>query len=237
MGGARQFVVIRRIPDTIFFVNRTRSAVRAVRVILLDWDGTLLDSFAADSAAYLSMFSALGIYWDAREFAQHYSPNWHRVYRAARLPRTKWESADRLWRRAYSLEKPTLLPGVKSALRALGRRFRLGVVSSGSGWRVRKQLRDLHLRRYFNVCVCGEDTRRRKPDPAPLNLALKRLRAGPAETIYVGDAAEDVEMARRAHVRAIGVLGPFPTAERLRAARPEIVLPSVRELPRYLQNR
>jgi HAD superfamily hydrolase (TIGR01509 family) len=210
-----------------------RSPNRA-RVILFDWDGTLLDSFAADSAAYVSMFLALGISWSAREFALHYSPNWHRVYRAARLPRVKWEIADRLWKRAYKQQNPALLPGARSILRQLQPNFRLGVVSSGSRWRVRQQLRDLGLRPYFRVCVCGDDTHRRKPDPAPLQLALKRLRALPEETIYVGDAAEDIEMARRAHVRAIGVLGPFPTATRLHAARPEVVLPSVRHLPRYL---
>ena len=204
------------------------------RVILFDWDGTLLDSFAADSAAYVSMFRALGISWSAREFALHYSPNWHQVYRAARLPRSKWEVADRLWRRAYKQQNPALLPGAPSVLRQLQRNFWLGIVSSGSRWRVQQQLRDVGLRRYFRVCVCGDDTRKRKPDPAPLRLALKRLRAQPEETIYVGDAAEDVEMARRARVRAIGVLGPFPTGARLRAARPEVLLPSVRDLPRYL---
>jgi pyrophosphatase PpaX len=209
---------------------------RALRVILLDWDGTLLDSFAADCAAYLSMFGALGILWSEREFAQHYSPNWHRVYRAARIPRAKWELADQLWMHAYKLQKPKLLPGVRATLRILDRHFLLGVVSSGSGWRVRKQLREMELRRYFRTCVCGEDTIRGKPDPAPLKLALQRLRARAEETIYVGDAAEDIEMARRARVRAIGVLGPFPTAVRLRAARPEVVLPSILDLPGYLSH-
>jgi phosphoglycolate phosphatase-like HAD superfamily hydrolase len=42
-------------------------------------------------------------------------------------------------------------------------------------------------------------------------------------------------MAQSAGVRAIGVLGPFPTAARLRAAKPEILLNSVRELPSYLR--
>jgi HAD superfamily hydrolase (TIGR01509 family) len=213
-------------------VNRTN---RLARVILFDWDGTLLDSFAADSAAYISMFAALGIPWGEREFALHYSPNWHRVYRAARLPRAKWEIADRLWMRAYQRQNPALLPGVRATLRKLRRHFRLGVVSSGSGWRVRKQLRAMDLRGYFGACVCGEDTLRRKPDPAALKLALKRLRASPEETIYVGDAPEDIQMARRAGVRAIGVLGPFPTAARLRASHPEAVLPSIGLLPRYLR--
>jgi phosphoglycolate phosphatase-like HAD superfamily hydrolase len=44
-----------------------------------------------------------------------------------------------------------------------------------------------------------------------------------------------VEMARRAGVRAIGVLGPFPTEKRLRAAGPEFLLESLDELPGVLK--
>jgi phosphoglycolate phosphatase len=67
-----------------------------------------------------------------------------------------------------------------------------------------------------------------------LRLALRRLKASPDETVYVGDSPEDIEMARRAGVRSIGVLGPFPTEARLRAARPDLLLASVREVPRHL---
>jgi len=58
-----------------------------VRAILLDWDGTLLNSYTADSRAYLAMFRAMKIRWSLEDLARHYSPNWYRVYRAARLPR------------------------------------------------------------------------------------------------------------------------------------------------------
>jgi phosphoglycolate phosphatase-like HAD superfamily hydrolase len=44
-----------------------------------------------------------------------------------------------------------------------------------------------------------------------------------------------MEMARRAHVREIGVLGPFPTADRIRAAGPQLLLNSVQELPAHLE--
>ena len=57
----------------------------------------------------------------------------------------------------------------------------------------------------------------------------------PDECVYVGDAPADIEMARRAGVRAIGVLGPFPTAAQIRAAKPDLLLSSIRELPRYLR--
>jgi HAD superfamily hydrolase (TIGR01509 family) len=207
----------------------------SARAVLLDWDGTLLNSYAADVRAYLSMFRALEIKWTEREVNLHYSPNWYRVYRAALLPRSKWIEANRLWARAYKLERPPLLPGARRVLRTLAAEFDLGIVTSGNRARVRRQLRGFGLADYFSACVCSEDAAKKKPHPAPLQLALKRLRLAPEQCVYVGDTAEDIEMARRAGVRAIGVLGPFPTAARIRAAKPEILLDSIRELPRHLR--
>jgi beta-phosphoglucomutase-like phosphatase (HAD superfamily) len=59
------------------------------RVVLLDWDGTLLNSYTADSRAYLAMFRALEIKWGLAELKRHYSPDWYQVYRAAKLPRAR----------------------------------------------------------------------------------------------------------------------------------------------------
>jgi HAD superfamily hydrolase (TIGR01509 family) len=207
----------------------------SARAVLFDWDGTLLNSYAADVRAYLSMFRALEIKWTEREVNLHYSPNWYRVYRAALIPRSKWIEANRLWTQAYKLERPQLLPGAQRVLRTLAAEFELGIVTSGNRARVRRQLREFGLADYFSACVCNEDAAKKKPNPAPLQLALKRLGLAPEQCVYVGDTAEDIEMARRAGVRAIGVLGPFPTAARLRAAKPEILLDSIRELPRHLR--
>jgi HAD superfamily hydrolase (TIGR01509 family) len=203
-------------------------------VVLLDWDGTLLDSYAADVRAYAAMFRALEIDWDPALIERHYSPDWYQVYRAARIPTQRWAEADRVWRAAYATERPDLLPGARAVLRALEGRFRMGLVTSGSRSRVEGQVRQFGFTRLFPACVFGEDTRRKKPDAAPLRLALARLRIAPSECVYVGDTPEDVEMARRAGTRVIGVLGPFPSASRMSAARPDVLLPSIRELPAYL---
>jgi HAD superfamily hydrolase (TIGR01509 family) len=127
------------------------------------------------------------------------------------------------------------MPDAKQIVRLLKREFVLGVVTSGNRPRVRKQLRDFALADYFSACVCCEDAAKRKPHPAPLNLALQQIGFAPEDCIYVGDTAEDIEMSRRAGVRPIGVLGPFPTADRIRAAQPDAILNSIRELPQYLE--
>jgi HAD superfamily hydrolase (TIGR01509 family) len=111
----------------------------------------------------------------------------------------------------------------------------LGLVTSGDRDRVVRQLREFRLTRMFGARVCSGDTAEKKPHPAPLRLALRQLSLAPAACVYIGDSPEDVEMANRAGVRAIAVLGPFPTEKRLRAARPDFLLASIRELPEALK--
>jgi HAD superfamily hydrolase (TIGR01549 family) len=206
-----------------------------VQGVLFDWDGTLINSYDADSAAYLAMFREMGIPWGLEELAMHYSPNWYRVYRAAKLPPGRWDDADRLWRAQYAKHSPRLITGARQVLDGLGRSHRLGLVTSGDRDRVMRQLRAFRLTRIFGARVCSGDTPQRKPHPAPLRLALRQLCLEPPACVYVGDSPEDLEMAKRAGVRAIAVLGPFPTEERLRAARPDFLLESIRELPAALE--
>jgi HAD superfamily hydrolase (TIGR01549 family) len=206
-----------------------------VEGVLFDWDGTLIDSYHADTSAYLAMFKEMGIAWGLEELEKHYSPNWYEVYRAARLPRKRWNDADRAWRSHYAQHRPGLIPGTRRVLARLAGAHPLGLVTSGDRDRVSRQLREFRLTTLFTARVCSGDTVRKKPHPEPLRLALRQMELRPAACVYVGDAPQDVEMARRAGVRAIGVLGPFPTEKRLRAARPEFLIGSLEELPDVLK--
>jgi HAD superfamily hydrolase (TIGR01509 family) len=203
--------------------------------VLFDWDGTLLDSYHADSQAYLAMFRALGVNWGLAELERHYSPDWYAVYRAAKIPEERWDEANRLWRAYYAKHPSKLMTAARRVLSQLNRRHKLGLVSSGDRVRVSQQLREFGLTRIFRSRVLGGDTPEKKPHPAPLLKALQEMKAEAGHCVYVGDTPEDVEMARAADVRAIAVLGPFPTEKRLRAVRPEILLNGLQELPRVLR--
>lgn len=206
----------------------------AARAVLFDWDGTLLDSFRADFRAYRAMFNALEIEFSEAQLNRHYSPDWYRVYRAAGIPRSQWNRADRLWASAYRKERPRLLRDARDVLAQLSRSFALALVTSGDRKRVVRQLRHFRLRRFFPTCICSEDALRRKPDPAPLRAALRCMRIEARDCVYVGDTPEDIEMARRAGVRSIGIPGSFPTSAKLKAAGPDLLLRSVSELREVL---
>jgi HAD superfamily hydrolase (TIGR01509 family) len=203
--------------------------------VLFDWDGTLIDSYHADSSAYIAMFREMGIAWGLDELAQHYSPNWYHVYRAAALPERHWDAADIAWRKHYSLHRPKLISGARKILSTVGRRYLLGLVTSGDRDRVLRQLREFRLTRSFRARVYSGDTKHKKPHPGPLNFALQCIGLKPSQCIYVGDSPEDVQMAKSANVLVIGVLGPFPTEKRLRAAKPDLLLESLAELPAALR--
>ena len=208
---------------------------QSVEGVLFDCDGTLINSYQADTSAYLAMFKEMGIAWGLQELEKHYSPNWYQVYRAARLPRKRWEDADRAWRAHYAKHQPKLIAGARRVLARVGNSHHLGLVTSGDRGRVIRQLREFRLTTLFAARVCGGDTLRKKPHPAPLRLALRQMGLDPSACVYVGDAPQDVEMAQRAGVRAIGVLSPFPTEKRLRAAKPEFLMGSLQELPDLLK--
>jgi HAD superfamily hydrolase (TIGR01549 family) len=203
--------------------------------VLFDWDGTLIDSYHADSQAYLAMFRELGLNWGMKELDKHYSPDWYTVYRAAGIPEARWDEADRLWRAHYGKHPSNLMTGASKVLRQLSRRHKLGLVTSGDRDRVTRQLRKFALTRMFRARVCGGDTCEKKPHPAPLELALRQMELKPEECVYVGDTPEDIQMARAAGVPVIAVLGPFPTARKLRAARPRFLLERLADLPALLE--
>lgn len=208
---------------------------KPLRAVLFDWDGTLLNSFRADANAYTEMFRSLGVTWAPESLQRHYSPDWHNVYRAMRLPVARWAEADRLWRHFYRSERPLLQPGARWVVQALARRFRLGLVSSGSRLRVSSQIHRFGLGRLFEVCIFGDETPRRKPHPLQLQIAVCKLGLDPASCIYVGDAAEDVRMARHAGVPVVGVLDHSPTPQRLRESRPDALIKTISALPGLLR--
>jgi phosphoglycolate phosphatase len=206
---------------------------KPLRAVLFDWDGTLLDSYQADTNAYVQMFRALGVSWEPARLAQHYSPDWHNVYRAAELPPECWAEADRLWRRFYLSERPVLQSGARQVVESLAERFRLGLVSSGSRLRVRSQTRAFGLEPLFAVSVFGDEVPHRKPHPLQIQLAIWQLGFEPGSCIYVGDSPEDVKMARRAGVPVVGVLEQSPVPERLRDSRPNALIRTISSLPEF----
>jgi putative hydrolase of the HAD superfamily len=84
-----------------------------------------------------------------------------------------------------------LYPHVQlTMIELIKRGLKLAVISDAPRLQAWLRLCQLNLQNIFDVVITFEDTRRRKPDPAPFRLALKKLKIKPAEAVMIGDWAE-----------------------------------------------
>jgi HAD superfamily hydrolase (TIGR01509 family) len=79
------------------------------------------------------------------------------------------------------------LPGCRTVLSRLARRFRLGVVTNGIDRVQRARLEAARLDAFFEAVVTSEGCGFAKPDPRILHVALDALGVAPRNAVYVGD--------------------------------------------------
>lgn len=122
-----------------------------------------------------------------------------------------------------------LLPGVPEALAALhAADYRLGIVTRNSSAAVARIIGETPLA--VDALLCREDVRRPKPHPEHVEQMLHLLHSTPALSLMVGDHPMDVEVGKAVGMRTVAVLTGQSDAEALRAAEPDLLLPSVLDL-------
>jgi pyrophosphatase PpaX len=199
--------------------------------LLFDWDGTLVDSAQLGLTAYEKSFAELGIPFDHETYCAVYSPNWLSVYEGLGLPKEQWQRADELWTQHYGELSAELIEGASETITELRQKgYRLGVVSSGNDCRVNREIVELGLAGFFEVVICHEQIRNRKPHPEGLETAMHSLGCSQTEVGFVGDTPEDIEMGKSAGVLTVGVRSAYPTSWKLKSADPDIYIESLIEL-------
>jgi len=103
----------------------------------------------------------------------------------------------------------------KETLQELYKTCRLGIVTGRPKSEAYSALRKFEVLDFFDVVITMEDYPKEKPKPDPysINSALKKL--GNKNAVYIGDSIDDMEAARNAGIKAIGVIPPNIPGDRL----------------------
>jgi pyrophosphatase PpaX len=108
---------------------------------------------------------------------------------------------------------------------------RLGIVTAKRRQTVELAFARIPIEHLFETVIGGDETKKHKPDPEPLLLALERLGAAPDEAVYVGDAPFDVKAAKAAGLYSVGVSwGGIHGRERLEAEEPDALVDAPEDL-------
>jgi phosphoglycolate phosphatase len=123
-----------------------------------------------------------------------------------------------------------LFPGVATALEALDSAGCLLGIATGKARRGLLATLERHglLNRF--VTLQTADSNPGKPHPAMLLRAMAETGADPDRTVLVGDTSYDMEMARRAGARAVGVAWGYHDRRELEAAGADRIVERCEEL-------
>jgi phosphoglycolate phosphatase len=220
------------------------AALPSASAILIDLDGTLVDSAPDLAAAANRMLSDFGApplpAGTVRGFIGNGVPTLVQRVLAATpcLQNTCQDLALAAFHRHYSdcngrhgAPYPGVLQGL-SALHRLG--YRLACVTNKPQAHTLPLLDILGLSPYFSAVVSGDSAPAMKPDPAPLLVACHRLGVQPEHCLMVGDSQVDVAAARAAGMPVCIVRYGYHGAAGLAALRCDAFIDSFMELPGLL---
>jgi phosphoglycolate phosphatase len=184
------------------------------RLIVFDCDGTLVDSQHLIIDAMRATFESRGRPPPADDAVRHVVglslseaigdlvPGIGEVELAALVD--GYKQAFQAMRRQPLFHEP-LFEGARETLHELARRGHLLAVATGKSDRGLASVLQHHALARLFVSLQTADRHPSKPHPSMLEAAMRETGSAPHETIMVGDTSYDMQMARAARVRAIGV--------------------------------
>lgn len=209
------------------------------RLIVFDWDGTLIDSAGAIVECIQDAARDLGLEVPARERASHVIGLGLRESLRIAVPGLPAERSMEFvaaYRRHFLAREDDmrLFPGAGALLDALRARGHLLAVATGKSRQgLERALAASGLRERFAATRCADETTP-KPHPAMLQELMLELEALPGSTLMIGDTSHDLSMAAAAGVDAVAVAYGAHAADDLRAMQPRACVTSVEELSRWL---
>ncbi len=203
---------------------------------MYDWDNTLVDGWAAITAALNAAFSAFHCpLWTVEDTRSRV-----RVALRESFPvmfGDRWEFARDLFYDTLGrehLQHVSPMPGAEAIL-AAGAEWPQGVVSNKAGAFLRREVAHLGWSHFFGPVVGAGDAVADKPAAAPLLLALQQSGHPPGPSVwYIGDTALDMHAARAAGLTAV-LLGDAAHDGGVDRAAPDIHFPSAEVLASRLR--
>jgi phosphoglycolate phosphatase len=215
-----------------------------LRLVIFDCDGTLVDSQRMICAAMQQAYEAHSLSVPAREqllsIVGLSLPDAFRRLAALQGGAggdhpidtlvTCYKSAFAGLRQSPEHLEP-LYPGAQDVIDALAQRsdIRLGIATGKSQRGVRAVLDHHDLARHF-VTIQTSDDAPSKPHPGMVLAALRETGIPAEDAVVVGDTVFDIEMARAAGVRAIGVAWGYHQPAALIDAGADAMVGHFREL-------
>jgi len=201
-------------------------------LVVFDLDGTVVDSTGALLGAHDAAWASLGLQRPSDEEILDLIglPLVHTMHTLA--PDQDPEALAEAYSLAYVKIAPLHERLFEGMAELLSRPFRAAVATGKSQRGADRVVKQFGLDRRFEIVLGGNSVKRPKPKPDLLYAIMKATKTKPEDLVMIGDTTYDLEMAKAAGVKGIGVSWGHHSVERLMEWAP--VVNSIEELGREL---
>ena len=221
--------------------------MRKPEMILIDVDGTLVDSVPDLAYCVDEMMAVLGREPHGEVRVRDWVGNGvERLVRRALVGALRGEPDEADFERAYPVflelyakntsRRSCLYPGVREGLDSLkAANYRLGCVTNKAARFTEPLLKDLGVYDDFTVVISGDTLTKKKPDPAPILHAAELFSCQPADAMMIGDSVSDVAAARAAGFQIVCMSYGYNHGVDIREAAPDAVIDTLTEIMPLLE--
>jgi phosphoglycolate phosphatase len=221
-------------------------AVRKPKMILIDVDGTLVDSVPDLAYCVDEMMKALGREPHGEAKVRDWVGNGvERLTRRALIGQLDGEPSDEDFAKGYPIfldlykdntsKRSCLYPGVREGLDYMkSQGYLLGCVTNKDAQFTIPLLKGLGIYDEFGIVVSGDTLPVKKPDPQPLLHAAAHFGVGAEDSLMLGDSKSDVTAARNAGFQIVCMSYGYNHGEDIRNYNPDAVIDSMVELKELL---
>lgn len=213
---------------------------RNYRLVVFDWDGTLLDSAGAIVACMQAAAIDLGLLPpDEKAARQVIGLGLHDALSQAMpgVPAHEYQRIAERYRHHYLAKdhELSLFSGARELVEELsGGGCLLGVATGKSRLGLNRALEVSGLRSYFHATRCADECSS-KPAPDMLREIMDELDTVPGQTLMIGDTTHDLQMAKNAGVGALAVGYGAHSREALQAENPLGLFDEFAQLTEWLR--
>jgi len=212
-----------------------------VKGILLDLDGTLVDSKEAYLEAVKMAFAAMGQKTfnakTATEIPRRLEQNLpiNDIMKGIDAQKFLETYLKAYYQATATKTKP--IPNILDTVKKLSKKAKLALITMRYVPKneIMKELNKFGLAEYFTYIITALDTRNPKPSPEALIKCARQLGVQTCECVVVGDSVADIKAGKNAGVKTVAVLSGIFSHEELAREKPDLILKNVNQLPDFIE--
>ena len=216
------------------------------KLIMIDVDGTLVDSVPDLAFCIDEMMQKLGLQKWGEDKVRHWVGNGvPKLVERALSGELEGRPIKEVFDVAYPIfldlyednnaQRSYLYDGVREGLDYLkSQGYQLGCVTNKSEQFTHPLLKALGIFNDFKIIISGDTLAKRKPDPMPLLYCAEHFNLKPEECLMLGDSVSDVKAARAADFDIICMSYGYNHGNDIADENPDLVIDSMSQLSDHL---